>query len=46
MWFTLVLGSRLKMELMCLEDLVRLPSLPSFGTAKIDDAFSSRWIAV
>ena len=34
MRFTLVLGSRLKMELMRLEDLVRLPSLLSFWHSK------------
>ena len=46
MWFTLVLGSRLKMELVRLEDLVQPLSLLSFGVVKTDDAFSSRWIGV
>ena len=46
MRFALVLGSWLKMELVRLEDLVRLPSLPSFGTAKTDDASSLSWIGV
>ena len=46
MWFALVLGSQLKMELVWLEDLVRPQSLLSFGTAETDDAFSSSWIGV
>ena len=46
MQFALALGSWLKMELVRLEDLVRPPSLLSFGTAKTDDAPSSSWIGV